>query len=298
MSTRFVLPVFALLLPACVFQEHLPEVDVHGTVIIPRAAATQTITNPRTGEVSEITDTRLIGPVYLGAFSGVNEIDFAYPHPDIGPVISSGDPPDTYPYGGGTVGRFDFACYSSTACHIVTGRYTDFDDLLSFFDEVLGDPIVDEGGTPVNSSDYFRAYCYDLFEYTADFELQFLAGEDGLDFTENADGDFEATFDLWHTVYKPGMRIWGWVDSPSQTLTDSFSFATCNPNDGLQLSQYNATLRSGNAYTNLLNTPNTYIHDGDWVVSDAPELTWEDSDAYREANPTIEVRVDFPVLED
>lgn len=299
MTRRTAIPTLALLWASgCVFNEHLPEVDITGTVVVPRAAATRAVTDSRTGEVTEVIDVRFIGPVYLGAFSGVNDIDFAYPHPNIGPVISSEDLPDTYPYGGGTVGRFAFACYSSTACEVVTGRYTTFDDLLGFFSDVVGDPITDEGGTPVASEDYYRSYCYDLFEYTADFELQFLEGaKENLQFQENADGDFEATFNLWHTVYKPGMRIWGWVDTPSSNASNPFSFSTCNPNDGLQLSQYNADLRSGNAYTDLLNRPSTYVSSGDWVVGDPPEMTWEDADTYREENPSVTVVIDFPVEE-
>lgn len=299
MFNRLPMPALALLLAsACTFNEHLPEVDITGTVVVPRAAATRMVTNPRTGETTEVVDPRFIGPVYLGAFSGVNEIDFDFPHPDVGPIISSSELPDTYPYGGGTAGRFAFGCYSSTACKVVTGRYESFEDLLSFFSDVVGSPITDESGTPVASADYYRAYCYDLFEYTADFELQFLTGEGGVQFTENADGDFEAPFDLWHTVYKKGMRIWGWVDTPGESASDPFSFSTCNPNDGLQLSQYNADLRSGNAYTNVLNFPSTYVSLGDFVVQDAPELTWEDADEFRDQNPSVDVTIDFEIVED
>ena len=56
----------------------------------------------------------------------------------------------------------------------------------------------------MQSADYFRTSCYDLFEYTEDAELLFLAGEDGLDFKENADGDFEAEFTMWRVNYHAG----------------------------------------------------------------------------------------------
>ena len=80
----------------------------------------------------------------------------------------------------------------------------------------------------MQSADYFRTSCYDLFEYTEDAELLFLAGEDGLDFKENADGDFEAEFTMWRVNYHPGMKVWGWMDAPD----GNFDFTTCDPTNG------------------------------------------------------------------
>ena len=81
--------IVALLVGCGEFDEHLPQVDIQGTLVLPRAAATRTVVNPTTGEPEEMTDARFIGPIYMGAFASVNEDDFPYPHPEIGPVIGS-----------------------------------------------------------------------------------------------------------------------------------------------------------------------------------------------------------------
>lgn len=282
----------ALVLGGCLFQEHLPQVDIHGTVRVPVAAATRTITDPRTGELVEVTDARFIGPVYLGAFPSVREGLFDYPHPEIGPVITAGQPGNTYPYGGGTVGRFDFACFESSVCKVVTGRYVDYDDLLTFFRDYVNQPITDEFGATIESSDYYRAYCYELFDYTADFELDFISGEDGLDFKLSDDGQyFEAEFDMWQVEYHPNMQLWGWMDSPNE----DFDFATCNEDDGQQNTEYTTDFRYGTNYTDLLNFPSVYIHEGDWVtpMDKVVTLTDADADAFRAANiePVLELNL-------
>lgn len=293
MSLQHVSPFVLLLgLGGCLFQEHLPQVDIHGTVRIPVEAATRTIEDPRTGELITVTDPRFIGPVYLGAFPSIRDDLFEYPHPEIGPVIIAGKPGNAYPYGGGTVGRFDFACFESTVCKVVTGRYTDYDDLLTFFNDYVNQPITDQYGAAIESADYYRAYCYELFDYTADFEMDFLSGEDGLDFKLSADGlYFEAEFDMWQVEFHPGMQLWGWMDSPNE----KFAFATCNDQDGQQNTEYTNDFRYGTNYTDVLNFPSTYIHEGDWVVAmdKVVTLSEEDADAFRAAQtePVLEINL-------
>ena len=48
----------------CAFDEELPQADITGTVVIPREAATRRILDEETGEITEVTDSRFIGPVY------------------------------------------------------------------------------------------------------------------------------------------------------------------------------------------------------------------------------------------
>ena len=266
----------AIMLAGCgEFDEHLPQVDIQGTLVLPRAAATRTTTDPATGEVTETVDARFIGPVYMGAFASINEDDFPYPHPEIGPVIGGEQDGNTYPYGGGTVGRFDFACFEDLACRVTTGRFAGFEDVIDLFNNTLNDPIVDEYGNIVDSPEYFRSYCYELFEYTADYELAFISNADRnhdgeisteemtLDFTENANGDFEAVFNLWQVTYYPEMKIWGWMDAPSE----KFSFSTCDPELGQRNTEYANDYHYGANYTDLLNYPSKYIFENDWVVS-------------------------------
>ena len=251
----------------------------------------------KTGEETVVEDARAIGPVYLGVFPNIREDLYDYPHPEMGPVIVDGTPGNTYPYGGGTVGRFDFACFSDLACRITTGRYKSFEDILDWYNTILGDPVVDEFGAIVDSSDFFRSYCYELFQYTADYELTFLSefvNADGidsntLDFTVNGDGDYEAQFDLWQVRYKPDMKIWGWMDAPSE----KFTFSTCDPDRGQQNTKYTNDFEYGTNYTDLLNYPSKYIFENDWVVQTPYVFTSEDADGFRLDDPEVVIRMDF-----
>ena len=85
-----------------------------------------------------------------------------------------------------------------------------------------------------------------------------------LDFTENADGDFEAVFDLWQVTYKENMKIWGWMDAPSE----KFTFSTCDPDQGQQNNKYTNEYYYGTNYSDLLNFPSKYIFENDWVIQD------------------------------
>ena len=274
-----------LLALGCTFNEHLPEVDVHGTVKIPVAAATVEID----GELVE--DPRLIGPVYLGAFPSIRDDLFEYPHPEMGPVLSEDIPGNTYPYGGGTVGRFDFGCFESIACEVVTGRFENYTDVLDFYREVGKVPVTDEQGAQVESADYYRQYCYELFEVTADYEISWVSGED-LDFEKSADGEYyEADFNLWRINYIQNMELWGWVDSPGWDPTEGLVYATCNKDDGQANREYSNDYYYGNGYNNLLNFPGTYIGGGDFVSSmeSVHVFTAEDAEAFRasEEEPVI-----------
>ena len=311
MNTSKFGPIVLLLAGCGEFDEHLPQVDIHGTVVLPRAAATRTVTDPTTGEQVETTDTRFIGPIYMGAFASINEDDFPYPHPEIGPVIGGDRDGNTYPYGGGTIGRFDFACFEDLACRVTTGRFSNFEDVIDLFNNVLDDPVIDAYGNVVDSPEYFRSYCYELFEYTADYELAFISetdrDQDGqisteemtLDFTENAEGDFEAEFDLWQVTYYPEMKIWGWMDAPSE----QFSFSTCDPKLGQRNTEYANDYYYGSSYRDLLNYPSKYIFENDWVVSanaDGADLvgSFPDADALRNAfaeGTEIHVEIDYKV---
>ncbi len=279
--------LIAISLMGCVYTEGLPEIDVQGTVRIPVEAATRSDGTP---------DARLIGPVWLGAFPNIADAGllFDYPHPEMGPVYLDGTPGNTYPYGGGSVGRYDFACFSSIACKVLTGRFSDYDDILDYFSNVAEIPITDEFGVEVASTDYFRSYCYELFEYTADYEMEWISGESGLDFTLSDDSQyFEADFDLWMVQHYESMKIWGWMDAPSE----KFSFTTCNDSSGNQSSGYATDFYYGTNHSGLLNFPSQYIFDGDWVATSGFEITTTSAKEYRESPPDILVTLDFPVEE-
>lgn len=281
-----------LLALGCAYEEVTPEVDITGKVVLPRAAATFTAQDG-----SEVFDPRNIGPVYLGAFPGMDLVSFNYPHPAMGPIIDSSEPGNTFPYGGTTVGRLDFACYEMLACKVSTGRFSSYEDMLDYYANVLNNPIKDLNGVEVVNASTFQQYCYDYFYATSDVEMAFLGD---LDFTENADGDFEADFLMAHTVGVDGMVIWGWMDAPAVDFANpaaSGDYSTCNPSGGRETQKYDQEYYEGTVYPDLYNTPSRYIYNGDWVSQGATEAivtVTEDEAGYRTAtSPTV--HIDFNV---
>jgi hypothetical protein len=285
-------PTILFLALACAYEEVTPEVDITGKVVVAHDAA---IILDENG--AEVLDPRNIGPVYLGAFPGMDLVSFNYPHPSMGPIIESSEPGNTFPYGGTTVGRLDFACYEMLSCKVTTGRFNDYEDMLDYYANVLGNPIKDMNGEEVVNASTFQQYCYDYFHATSDVEMAFLGD---LDFTENADGDFEADFLMPHTIGVDGMVIWGWMDAPTVDFgnrTASGDYSTCNPAGGREVDRYDQSYYEGGAYADVFNTPSRYIFNGDWVAQGATEAivtVTEDAGGYRTASsPTV--HIDFSV---
>ncbi len=279
----------------CTYDEGFVVQNMTGKVVVPRAAATRMMLD-EAGNTVEVTDSRLIGPVYLGLFPSVRENLLEYPHPEIGPVFQPGIPGDTYPYGGTSLGDFRNPCVEDLTCRVASGRFIDFDDLLSWFRVRLDDPVVDRTGNTIETGDVIRQACYDQLNYTTDDEIRLTAldenGDDvidekDLDFQENADGDFEADFIIWQADYFEGMALWGWMDAPSE---DGFRFSTCNDADGYQEQEYTSDYRTGAQHRDLLNQPSTYIGPGDWTVSSGG---WH---VYETVNDEVIIRFDHEVL--
>lgn len=270
------------------YQENLPQIDIAGKVVLPRAAATRTVPvvddqGSVTG-TTEVTDPRLLGPVFLGAYSGIDTTAFVYPHPAMGPVIN-GVPGNAFPYGATTVGRFDFACYEFLACKVTTGRFTSYADMLDYFANVLATPVVDVYGTEIEAGSTFQQRCYDYFNITSDEEVSFLGPES---FTENADGDFEGSFLMAHTTYVEGMSFWGFMDAPTVdpvSPSSNGSFSTCNATAGRQYVEYDQDFYEGAPYADVLNVPSYYIYVGDWVADGSTVMTSPDEE------PTINLTV-------
>jgi hypothetical protein len=273
----------------CGFEENLPEVDFSGRVIIPKEAATRVIEID--GVETELTDVRFLGPVFLGAYPSVTTLGFPYPHPEMGPVIDPAYPGDTYPYGGTSIGRFDFACFESVACKVTTGRFDSFEKIIEYF-SWSDEPVVDPFGNDVVSPDYYLQYCLDYYYFTELTEFGFLAVEEDengelvsdLDFEQitadhelapEYEGDFVAEFTMRHVVWTEGMQIWGYIDNPSQ----DFSFSTCNDDIyGNARNDYNLYFTAGGHHRDVLNYPSLYINDGDYVVRDAFTMTSKDDE--------------------
>lgn len=271
----------ALLASGC-YNEGLDIRDLHGTVVLPEEVGNRTTDE---GNVIE-NDVRLIGPVYLGLYPGVEAGTTDYPYPERGPSFQAGVPGDTYPYGGTTVGDLRFACFEFLTCKVISGRFVTFDDLVEWFNDEVDQPIVDAFGNTVETGEYIRQTCYDLLEYTSDEEIRITATKDrngdekldelDLDFVQRNDGKWEAEFTLWQQEVFEGFSLWGWMDAPSQT---EYRYSTCDPEDGYRVNEYSQDYYGGRQYRQLLNFPSLYIGAGDYVPSADPtggDYVWDD----------------------
>lgn len=284
-----------LLLPlvACTYDEGIIVQDMVGTIVVPEAAATRTFAY-EDGTEQTVTDTRVIGPIYLGLYASVDSNVLSYPHPEMGPIIDPDVPGDTYPYGGTAVGDVRFACVEFLTCKTVSGRFLDYDAIVDWFRDVVKDPVTDSSGVEVPSGDWLKQECYDLLFVTQDAEVRITAYEDrnddgvidekDLDFVQRSDGAFEAPFTIFQQDFVEGFSLWGWMDSPSPA---DQSFRTCDPTEGFNVAEYDADFNGGTLYDNLLNFPSNYIERGDYVASTGF--------TYQSADETPELLIDFLV---
>lgn len=267
--------LFGALLSAafgCKYEEVIDHKDIHGTVKIPKEALDLAFLNPETSLAENVSgDMRALGPVYLGVFPGIQEGAHTYTYPETGPVVENREG-DTYPYGGTTVGRFDWGCYEAIRCQLVTGRYKSFEDVLDFYANTLHTPILNDEGVAVGPDEY-RERCYEQQVYSTDHEVDFIK-EGELDFKDK--GDFyEAEVDILHTFFQEGMVVWGWMDSPDT----SFGFDSCVVGEnGQNHSYYDENYYRGTNFDDILNHASEHIGGGDWVASEIPTLSSPDDD--------------------
>jgi hypothetical protein len=279
MKSMTTVAIVALLSGCTPWDEGLVIEDMTGTVVIPRDAATRSIYNAETKISEDVTDVRLIGTVYLGLYPAVlsedGERPFAYPHPEMGPIIDQGIPGDTYPYGGTSVGDYRFACVESLACKLSTGRFVDYDAIIDWFANFVNDPVKDASGEEVTSGAWLQSACYESLNVTEDAEVRITAYDDrngdgaidagDLDFVENAAGDFVGSFTLWQQEYIDGFSLWGFMDTPSAVTS---TFTTCNMEEGFNFNEYNADFKAGAMFGDILNHPSLYLEGGDYVASE------------------------------
>ena len=249
----------ALALSGCSFDEGLRERDITGMVRIPvEALTTLELIDPdgtpivqdgftvdeEGNPVLDITEQfGLLGPVYLGGFPSVQEGDYAYPHPEMGPILDPDRPGNTYPYGGTSVGRFDYACYEQLRCKVVTGRYDSFQSIIDFFADVVQEPIIAPDGSEVRSGATYQEHCFTTEYVTSDDELSFVDEAPNEDvspyfkpyFRLNSDGThYVADVTIPHTLFVEDMELWGWVDMPSAR----YNFTTCDTEAGSSYYRY------------------------------------------------------------
>lgn len=273
MNHHLLIPTaLVLALSGCAYEENITQADVSGVVRLPKDAMTVTLSDPESVEDRQVTDMRALGPIYLGAFPSTESNSYPYLHPEMGPVVVAGQNGNTYPYGGSSVGRFDWACYEALVCKVTTGRFSSYDDVIDFFANVVGEPILDEYGVEVTNGTAFQERCFDALYVTSDDEVPWVSGDE-LDFKDM--GDYlEAEVTLPHVTVVPGMSIWGWADMPSK----SFNFSTCDTSAGWTYNRYSEDFQTGSTFTDLLNHPATYIDNGDWVADDPPTIQSADDE--------------------
>lgn len=268
------LALAALGLGGCV-SEGLEIYDLEGKIILSREAATAVfkVDDGSGGLVDDVVeDVRLIGPVYLGLYPEIDYNVELFPHPSVAPsaYLSGGD---AYPYGGTTIGDFRNACLEDLACKVVSGRYDTYQSLVDWWGGRLDRPLRDVYGNDIQIGEFIQQNCFDLMELTSDEEVRIIPTEDrngdgnidagDLDFVQNADGDWEAEFRVWEAEFFKGFSAWAFID----TLGSNFGYSTCDPNLGYQEFTYNRSFRTGAQFQDVLNTPRTYLDDGDWVAS-------------------------------
>jgi len=306
-STFPILGAALLLAPGCAFEEGLIIENLRGTVSIPIEAASRTIQD-EDGNLIEIeADPRLLGPVYLGLYSKIEEANVVedYPHPEFGPQFQPGVSGDAFPYGGTTVGDLRFACLPDLSCKLTSGRFQDWDSIVDWFRR-LNVPLTDLEGAEIPNGEYLRQVCYDFLNVTSDEEVRVTAYEDRdgdgeLDLDFRREGDFfvadfemlqqELFYDRDQEDCTPGrdcrgFSLWGWMDAPAAS---DFSFTTCDPQPELNLVivEYNTEFEPGAAYPETLNFPSRYITTGDYVSS--REFVW--SDIYDEPDLVLDLEV-------
>lgn len=286
---RITLLTSAALMTGCsTTEEGLEHFDLFGKVRIPKEAAEITITVATTDEETDTVvetdvaleaDVRNLGPVYLGVYPSIDDSLFEFPHPEVGPVLSEGSL-DSYPYGGSSVGRPDFACFEMLRCKITTGRFTSYDDILDYFANELQTPIVNQYDEEVTSAIEFREWCYETMFLTSDSELPFLS-MDGADFELNGDY-WEADATIYHSYFREGATVWGWMDSPSR----SYNFASCDTTLwGWNIFYYDQQYNTGATEAGILNAPANFIDRGDWIA--------DEGDALKSPEDNFEVTLGF-----
>ncbi len=240
-----------LLLPGC-WDEELREIDLTGTVRIPV-------------ELVEGGSSTL-GAVYIGVYAAADDDTLGFTYPFMGPVIGDQSWGNSYPYGGTSVGDYAFPCVQEGKCRMVTGRYSDLDQVI----DALG---LGQAEDPPWDSEALWDICRDYFGYTRVEELEF-AGIDRLDFREE-DGFFVADWKVWHVDPQDDAEgrpvLWAFVDNGR---------TSCNPDGGASNRGDGPWFREGEVFPDVLNMPGKYMTAGDLYSTAATELVVGERDGY------------------
>lgn len=250
MSSDRLLPLLALVALAGCFNEEIAQVDLEGELVLP-------------GDL--VSDPREAGVVYIGVYAGYDPHQLGYPYPSTMPRVGDNPVGDAAPYGGTSVGSFEYACYRSLRCRVVTGRFDTLDSLLTTH------PVLDSEEQPIDDETMYDE-CQWYYGWNTVEEFTFLT--DDLDFERDAAGDWRAPFRAFHTELPEGARVWGFADNDATTCTtDQGSINRRRSDDG----EY---WREGTNYADVLNFPDKYVTTGDLLSSNPATIEAGRTDGY------------------
>ncbi len=239
-----------VLLVGC-FDEELPQQNLDGTIVLPADSAE---------------DPRYAGMVFIGLYEGFDPEQLGYPYPQTAPRVGDNPIGDALPYGGTSVGEFAYGCYRALRCQIVSGRYTDLDEVLEV------NPV--EADEALITTEEMFDQCTYYYGWNSIDEFTFI-GDDDLDFALNEDGDWEASWRAWHTQLPAGAILWGFADN---------DYTSCAADQG-QINRKRAEdgvfFREGTNFADVLNFPDKYITEGDLITSEPVTIVAGQSEGYR-----------------
>ncbi len=236
-------------------EEDVPERNLDGTVIVRGDLVRDHLGG----------DPRRLGVVYIGVYEGFDEEQLGYPYPKTGPRVGDNPVGDALPYGGTSIGSYAYGCYRALSCNVVTGRYASLHEVLEVNPLSVDDQAVDD--------ETLYDQCSWYYGWNSIEEFSFIGAEQ-LDFRENADGDYEASFRAWHGRTPEGAVVYAFVDN---------DFTTCSPDNGTVNRQrpYDGVFfREGTNYGDILNFPDTYLNGGDFLSSSPPVVEAGRQDGY------------------
>ena len=235
------------LLVGC-YDEEIPEQNLDGEVVLPGDA---------------VDDPRDAGVIFIGIYEGFNPEQLGYPYPTTGPRVGDNPIGDALPYGGSSIGAYSYACYRALRCKVISGRYESLEALLEV------NPVEDDGGPA--SAEHMYDQCSWYYGWNSLAEFSFI-GTDQLDFVRDSAGDWVADFRAWHT--RIPTVIWGFSDN---------DYTTCSPDQGpvnRRRSEDDQYFREGSNFNDILNFPDKYITEGDFVTESIDEIQADQVSGY------------------
>jgi hypothetical protein len=233
----------------------LPEQNLDGVIVVPGDLVDEHLDG----------DPRRLGMVFIGVYERFDPEQLGYPYPATGPRVGDNPVGDALPYGGTSIGSYAYGCYRALSCNVVTGRYETLEEVLEV------NPITVDDVEITDETLYDQCAWY--YGWNSIEEFHFV-GSGAIDFTKNADGDYEAPFRAWHGRTPEGAIVYAFMDN---------DFTSCSPDSGTinrQRPYDDIFFREGTNYRDVLNFPDKYINGGDFLSSVPPTVEAGKQDGY------------------